>query len=61
MLDSTAISNNIIKNSRATDYSYTRCIAFYKEGTVEYFGKIGCYFPVVGEDVDSDLYEDWIN
>jgi hypothetical protein len=61
MLDSTAIGNNIIKNSRATDHSCTRCIAFYKEGTVEYFRKIGCHFPVVSKDIDSDLYKDWIN
>jgi hypothetical protein len=61
MLDSTAISNNIIKNSKATDYSYTRCIAFYKEGTVKYFKKISCYFLVVGEDINSNLYKDWIN
>jgi hypothetical protein len=61
MLDSIAIGNNMIKNSRATNYSCTCCIAFYKEGTVEYFGKIGCYFLVISEDVDSDLYKDWIN
>jgi hypothetical protein len=57
MLDSTAISNNIIKNSRATNYSYTCCIVFYKEGTVKYFKKISYYFLVISEDVDSDLYK----
>jgi hypothetical protein len=58
MLDSTAISNNIIKNSRATDYICTRYIAFYKEGTIKYFRKISCYFLVVGKDINSNLYKD---
>jgi hypothetical protein len=57
MLDSTAISNNIIKNSRATNYSYTRYIAFYKERTIKYFRKISCYFLVISKDINSNLYK----
>jgi hypothetical protein len=57
MLDSTAISNNIIKNSRVTNYSCTCCIIFYKEETVKYFRKISCYFLVISEDINSDLYK----
>jgi hypothetical protein len=57
MLDSTAISNNIIKNSRATNYSYTRYIAFYKKGTIKYFRKISYYFLVISKDINSNLYK----
>jgi hypothetical protein len=58
MLDSTVISNNIIKNSRVTNYSYTRYIVFYKEKTIKYFRKISCYFLVISEDINSNLYKD---
>jgi hypothetical protein len=58
MLDSIAISNNIIKNSRATNYSCTYCIAFYKKEIIKYFRKISYYFLVISKDINSNLYKD---